>query len=82
MDERRRALRKRALMAAKIAFRDHHAAIDCVVRNISTTGACLETASPVGVPEAFDLVLERDHSSYPCRVVWRSEKRIGVAFQR
>lgn len=81
MEERRTELRKRALMAGKIAFKGHGAAIDCTVRNLSAGGACLEVGSPLGVPDTFDLVLDRDHSSHSCRVVWRSEKRIGVAFQ-
>ncbi len=81
MAERRRELRKRTLMGAKIAFKQHGAAINCAVRNISLGGACLEVESPLGVPDIFDLVLERDQSSRCCRVVWRSEKRIGVAFQ-
>lgn len=74
-------MRKRALMGAKIAFKYHGATINCAVRNISLGGACLEVESPLGVPDTFDLVLERDQSSRSCRVVWRSEKRIGVAFQ-
>jgi hypothetical protein len=37
-------------------------------------------ASPLGIPETFNLVISGDHSSRPCQVAWRKDKRIGVAF--
>ena len=58
----------------------HGGVIDCVIRNISETGAALEVASPLGIPETFNLVISGDHSSRPCQVAWRKDKRIGVAF--
>ena len=42
----------------------------------------LEVASPVGVPESFWLVVSGDHTRRHCRVAWRKDKRIGVAFDR
>src|SRR5262249_52965144 len=53
--------------------------IDCVVRNLSDTGACLQISNPAGVPAAFDLI-ESDGASRACHVVWRSETRIGIEF--
>ncbi len=80
MEEHRKAPRQRTLKAAHIAFAGHGAAIECVVRNLSATGASLEILSPIGIPETFDLVFTSDQSTRPCRVVWRKEKRIGVVF--
>jgi len=54
--------------------------LDCTVRNLSPTGARVDIASPVGVPEAFTLVIESDHFMRHCHAVWSSEQRIGVAF--
>jgi len=54
--------------------------IDCTVRNISQTGACLEVVSPVGVPGKFELQIQDETIVRPCYVAWRGEKRIGVAF--
>jgi hypothetical protein len=73
-----RAQRLRVLKAGSISFGG--AAIDCVVRNVSATGAALEVASPVGIPDEFTLVIEADNVRRRCAVVWRKEKRIGVAF--
>lgn len=43
-------------------------------------GAALDVSSPIGIPEHFTLVLAADGHHKPCHVVWRKEKRIGVAF--
>jgi hypothetical protein len=40
----------------------------------------LDVSSPIGIPEHFTLVLAADGHHKPCHVVWRKEKRIGVAF--
>lgn len=78
LENKRAALRQRVLKSASIEF--HGGVIDCVIRNISETGAALEVASPLGIPETFNLVISGDHSSRPCQVAWRKDKRIGVAF--
>ena len=44
-------------------------------------GAALDVASPVGIPENFTLVLPSDGLHFPCRVVWRKQRRIGVVFE-
>ncbi|WP_300176311.1 PilZ domain-containing protein [Bradyrhizobium sp.] len=67
------------LKAASIEFSG--GTIDCVVRNISETGAALEVASPVGIPAEFNLVMPGNIAKRSCRVVWVKDKRIGVAFK-
>jgi hypothetical protein len=79
MNEHRFASRHRVLKAGTIEFGG--GAIDCTVRNLSGTGAALNVTSPVGIPDRFTLVLPADGSHQACRVVWRKEKRIGVAFE-
>jgi hypothetical protein len=78
MEEHRIASRQRVLKAGTIEFGG--GAISCTVRNISAAGASLEVASPVGIPAQFTLVTNGNH--LPCRVIWRKEKRIGVAFDQ
>lgn len=45
------------------------------------TGACLEVASPLGIPDDCIFVVESDRIQRPCHVAWQNEKRIGVAFK-
>ena len=77
-EEHRRGLRERTLKAGSI-LSDRAAAIDCLVRNISESGVCLEVESPVRVPENFTLVIGHDPKR-PCQVAWRSERWIGAYF--
>jgi hypothetical protein len=80
MDDQRDATRQRVLKPAKIAF-GRAGIIDCTLRNISDSGACLQVASPIGIPETFNLLLDAGKTSRPCRVLWRKEQQIGVEFQ-
>ena len=78
MGEKRAAARHRVLKAGTIEFGG--GAIDCTVRNVSNTGAALDVTSPMGIPENFTLLLPSDGLHLPCHVVWRKERRLGVAF--
>jgi hypothetical protein len=60
MEERRKVLRHRTFKAGHIAF-NRAGTIDCRVRNLSPIGACLEVASPLGIPDRFVLLIENDH---------------------
>ena len=70
--------RHRVLKAGTIEFGG--AAVNCMVRNMSHSGAALDVASPVGIPDNFTLVFQTDGHHAPCHVVWRKAKRIGIAF--
>lgn len=80
MDEGRKAARRRVLKAGTITF-GGGAGISCTVRNLSDTGAALDVISPIGIPQQFVLVVEADDVTRQCRVVWRKERRIGIAFE-
>jgi hypothetical protein len=62
MDETRRVPRRRVLKAGSITFGG--GAIDCVVRNLSATGAALEVTSLVGIPHQFALIVAADKIQY------------------
>jgi PilZ domain len=79
MDERRSSPRHRVLKTGTIEFGD--AAIPCTVRNLSASGAGIEVSSPLWFPDRFVLALASEGWRKPCRVMWRQEKRIGVAFE-
>ena len=77
--EKRATPRSRTLKSGTISF-DRAAGIDCVVRNISDEGACLEVTSPLGIPDEFTLVIKPDNLFRKCQIEWRSARRIGVRF--
>jgi hypothetical protein len=77
--DKRIAPRHRVLKQGRLAF-DGGGAVDCMVRNLSDTGARLEVVTPVGLPETFTLVIPSDKFTRRCHAVWSHDKRIGVAF--
>lgn len=81
MQDRRKVARHRMLREGKILLNTHRSVIDCVVRNLSEAGACLQVASVIGIPPTFDLQIDRETTSRPCRAIWHGQNRIGVEFR-
>jgi hypothetical protein len=79
MNEHRIALRRRMFKAGTIEFGG--GGIDCTVKNLSDTGAALEVLSPLYVPDRFTLFVPSDQFKRRCHIVWRKERRIGIAFE-
>ena len=80
MVEARISPRHRVKKAAKIDYVGDKVA--CTIRDLSLTGAALELSeidSKV-IPPTFTLLVPEDGLKLPCRVAWRSEFRLGVAF--
>ena len=77
---KRRAPRRPVLKHGRIMFNRGRSTVECVVRNLSKSGARLEVATVVGLPDAFYLVMP-DSGTLPCRVKWRRLKEVGVAFE-
>jgi hypothetical protein len=40
----------------------------------------VEVETLLGMPRAFRIMMSHDARPRPCRVIWRTEKRMGVAF--
>ncbi|RAI38768.1 PilZ domain-containing protein [Rhodoplanes roseus] len=80
MDERRTAIRMKVLKTGRIAVSEKAPKIECAVRNLSGSGACLQVHSGTfGIPREFELLLDGG-LRHPCKVVWRTESRLGVSF--
>jgi PilZ domain len=78
MVETRIAPRYRVMKAGTIEFRGQ--TIDCMIRDLSITGAALEVPHQRAAPDKFVLVMPDDGLRLPCHVVWRKDYRIGVTF--
>lgn len=78
--ERRALKRTRVSRNAKIIVPRRSPVIFCTVENITGVGACLKVASTFGVPETFDLTFEHGRTRRLCRIVWRTNNKLGVAF--
>jgi hypothetical protein len=78
MEERRQSPRRTVLKTGLVVLQDTSMTLRCTVRNLSDTGACIELSSTTGVPNNFEFVLDDVHR--PCRVIWRTDTRMGIAF--
>jgi hypothetical protein len=79
MEERRSNLRQRVFKAGSIEF--DGTAVNCVVRNLSIIGAGLDLDHPTVIPHCFTLKIPTSNIRQSCRVIWRKQKRIGLAFE-
>lgn len=80
-DDRRRSTRIRTLLNAIAHDEESAQAWDCLIRNVSVTGARLELKKPLPLPTEFRL-------DVPCRnlhrfavVVWRDAALVGIRFR-
>jgi hypothetical protein len=73
----RRVLNK----TGRIIFNRGRSSVDCVVKNLSKSGARLAVATVVGIPDAFFLSSADATGTQACRVVWRRLKEVGVKFE-
>ncbi len=55
-------------------------AIDCIVRDRSTSGARLKLENAVGIPDEFILHVETTGERHAVRIVWRRMREVGIHF--
>jgi hypothetical protein len=79
-NERRRATRQRSLLRGLAYLGNSPSAMNCVVRDISETGARLQFSGPVTAPDMIDLHIPAKNQTLHCRVSWREVDEIGVRF--
>ena len=78
MAEHRIATRRRVLKAGTILRGGDE--IPCIVRSLSETGAALDVIVPLFIPDRFTLLIHSEHLRRSCHIVWRKERRMGIAF--
>ncbi len=72
--------RIRAFLRAQIIFNNRMSTIDCIIKNISPTGARIALSDTLAVPTEFEIYIPQRGRSYHARLVWRDKEAIGVDF--
>jgi hypothetical protein len=81
VSEQRLAPRYSVLKRAKVAFDQGFSSADCLIRNISESGAKLRFAAlERTVPDDFNLICAGSPIQ-SCKVMWRRVGEVGVQFQ-
>ena len=80
MSDKRTTPRLRSFLKGRVLFNGGQNSLDCLIRDISSTGARLEVSANVTLPDRFDLYLP--HRDETCRVhaQWRRGSQLGIAF--
>ena len=81
MPDRRRNVRDKVLYGGVAEIGGRGATMDCVVRNISAQGACVEFDPAAKLPEQINLTIARKGRSFLARLIWRQANRVGLAFR-
>jgi PilZ domain-containing protein len=80
---KKREVRKSLRQPGWITLDGGFAARQCVVQDMSATGAKITIDDPNMLPAKLRLALSRDaRTGRPCEVVWRRGKSVGVKFVR
>ena len=78
--EKRSHDRIRSFLRAQIIFNNQMTTIDCIIKNISATGARIALNDALAVPTEFEIYIPQRRSSHHARLIWRDKDSIGVDF--
>jgi PilZ domain len=82
MRERRTSTRQKSFLQGRIYFNNRRSSVDCLVRDVSGTGAKLVFSSAVSIPEFVELWLSNKEDVRRARVQWRRGDEVGVTFDQ
>lgn len=77
LEENRTKARNRTLQGAKILV-DKNSTFTCQIKNRHDNGFGLKIGNSNGIPDAFQLVDEKNDICYNVAVVWRKRTMLGV----
>jgi hypothetical protein len=78
--ERRNVHRARALLSGKIIIGDGRMTADCIIHNLSTSGAHVRLSRNVELPRAVGLLLVKEATLFDATVIWRGGDKTGLMF--
>ena len=80
-DENKRvAPRARVLKGAKIISMNQWSVTDCVIRDMSATGARIVCGDQMAVANEFRFLVPSDNTICTAKVVWRRGDLLGIQF--
>ena len=73
--------RLRSILGARIVFANGRSSMDCLIRDISPTGARLELSGASTIPERFTLLVPQKGKTFEATIKWRRGDEVGVVFE-
>ena len=81
MQDQRKIARPKVMFGGVAETGQHGTTMDCVVRNFTEQGACIEIKRGVRLPEQVNLAVARKGRSFLAEVIWRQANMVGLAFR-
>jgi glucose-6-phosphate dehydrogenase assembly protein OpcA len=81
MLDRRNDPRERVIYGAVIATDAKNSKVDCVVRNMSGSGANIELSSSEKMPDEISIAIPKVGRSFLAKIVWWRANRAGLEFK-
>src|SRR5262249_40432089 len=81
MQDRRERVRDKVFLGGVAEINDRGSTMDCVVRNLSENGACVEFDSAARLPGQMQISIARKGRSFLAKLIWRQANRVGLAFR-
>jgi hypothetical protein len=74
-------MRDRVILGSVASINDRGSTLDCVVRDISEGGLCVDFEKTTKLPDEMRVTITRKDCSFFGKVMWRRAGRIGFAFR-
>jgi hypothetical protein len=81
MQDRRQIVRDKVIYGGVAETDKHGTTIDCMVRNFTDQGACIEIDRGTRLPQQVNLAVAHKGRSYLAEVMWRQANMVGLAFR-
>jgi hypothetical protein len=78
--EHRSAPRTRTILQGRVVFNNRFSLIECIVRDLSDSGAQIAFSHPVTLPPELELEIPKKQLSTRARVMWSNGKVHGLLF--
>jgi|SRR5580698_1924387 hypothetical protein len=80
--ERRKEYRRRVLLSGLIFVSKTHCTFNCLIRNISESGARIDIQAESPLPERFSLIAIKNCVAYEVQIVRRRGPEVGLKILR
>ena len=81
MLDRRQSVRDRVILGSVASINERGSTMDCVVRNMSEGGLCVEFEQTAKLPDEMRVTITQKDCSFFARMMWRQAGRVGLAFR-
>jgi len=80
MSERRGSARRKSFLRGCVYFNNRRSAIDCLIRDMSSSGARLFFSGAVSIPDVLEIYIPQKEQTLRGWVEWRHGDEVGISF--